>query len=293
MLEMVETRAQKRRRQDQSSKKTAGEETVQGKHSEHETKKRQGQKKQIRHNQNNKGSYEPDTPTKASELKKESQKHSAVGGGRGESATGKEALPRKRHEKEMEAEKEPKGDRSHTIKINRAPVLTLWAAIVAEREGNSFEEGLTFGRWIAGVMAQSKGRSLGIYEAKERSPEEIQKRKEEEEAMGVKRIHSFGMKIPTLEEQYGRRKVHFAMTGGTTIDPQSTLRYLKKSFHGDDNLEAAIEAMKILAESIPAERIGSSAYHLYERFRPEWRGWGQPSVLDLNYIRTMSEDENR
>ena len=36
------------------------------------------------------------------------------------------------------------------IKINRAPVLTLWAAIVAERLGYDQKESLTFGKAVAG-----------------------------------------------------------------------------------------------------------------------------------------------
>jgi hypothetical protein len=32
---------------------------------------------------------------------------------------------------------------THQVKINRAPVLTLWAAVVAERLGNDHEAALT------------------------------------------------------------------------------------------------------------------------------------------------------
>jgi hypothetical protein len=37
------------------------------------------------------------------------------------------------------------------IKINRAPVLTLWATIVAERLGYKKDESLTFGKAIARI----------------------------------------------------------------------------------------------------------------------------------------------
>jgi hypothetical protein len=43
------------------------------------------------------------------------------------------------------------------ISINRAPVLTLWAAIVAERLGFTHDEALTLGRAVAGLNAYSKG----------------------------------------------------------------------------------------------------------------------------------------
>ena len=54
-----------------------------------------------------------------------------------------------------------------TISINRAPVLTLWAAVVAERLGFHREEALTLGKALAGLNAQSKGRRLGIFKPHE------------------------------------------------------------------------------------------------------------------------------
>src|SRR6266436_5951244 len=50
-----------------------------------------------------------------------------------------------------------------TISINRAPVLTLWAAVVAERLGFDRDEALSLGKAVAGLTAQIKGRRLGIY----------------------------------------------------------------------------------------------------------------------------------
>jgi hypothetical protein len=50
------------------------------------------------------------------------------------------------------------------IKINRAPVLTLWAAVVAEQLGFGRDEALTLARAIAGLNAYSKGVRLGLYE---------------------------------------------------------------------------------------------------------------------------------
>ena len=36
------------------------------------------------------------------------------------------------------------------IKVNRAPVLTLWAAVVAERLGHDRDAAITLGRAVAG-----------------------------------------------------------------------------------------------------------------------------------------------
>jgi hypothetical protein len=50
------------------------------------------------------------------------------------------------------------------ITINCAPVLTLWATVVAERLGYDSEAALTLGKTVAGLNAQSKGRRLGLFE---------------------------------------------------------------------------------------------------------------------------------
>jgi len=50
-----------------------------------------------------------------------------------------------------------------SIKVNRAPVLTLWGAVVAERLGFDRGEALTLGRVVAGLDAYSKGKALGIF----------------------------------------------------------------------------------------------------------------------------------
>ena len=50
------------------------------------------------------------------------------------------------------------------IRINRAPMLTLWAAVVAERLGFDHSFALTLGQAVAGLSAYAKGVSLGILE---------------------------------------------------------------------------------------------------------------------------------
>ena len=48
------------------------------------------------------------------------------------------------------------------IRVYRAPVLTLWATIVAERLGYPPDIALTLGHFVAGSSARAKARSLGI-----------------------------------------------------------------------------------------------------------------------------------
>src|SRR4051794_23013827 len=50
------------------------------------------------------------------------------------------------------------------IRINRAPVLTLWATVVAERLGFDRAIAPTLGQAAAGLSAYAKGVSLGVIE---------------------------------------------------------------------------------------------------------------------------------
>jgi hypothetical protein len=54
-----------------------------------------------------------------------------------------------------------------TIKVNRAPVLTLWAAVVAERLGHPPDTALSLASAVAGTAARAKARRLGIAEERD------------------------------------------------------------------------------------------------------------------------------
>jgi hypothetical protein len=66
------------------------------------------------------------------------------------------------------------------IKINRAPVLTLWGAVVAEQLGFDQEEALTLGKAVAGLNAQSKGQRLGIFKPGKEKGEKARERERDQ-----------------------------------------------------------------------------------------------------------------
>jgi len=171
------------------------------------------------------------------------------------------------------------------IKINRAPVLTLWAAVVAERLGYDKETALTLGKAVAGLNAQSKGRKLGIYE--EKSEEEKERRKRKEEPADVEFVEILGRGVPAVKTPHGLR----AAIEGEPIYAESVELYLKQKF-GDD-FDEARAAMQKLAKAYPPKQLESKAYGLYEKFRPEIpegkKGWGAKGELDLDYIRSLAE----
>lgn len=172
------------------------------------------------------------------------------------------------------------------IKINRAPVLTLWATVVAERLGYEKETALTLGKAVAGLNAQSKGRKLGIYE--EKSEEEKEKEgKRKEKSVKPEFIEILGRGVPAIKTPQGLR----AAVDGKPIYAESVETYLKQKF-GED-FDEARAAMEKLAKAYTPKQLESKAYGLYEKFRPEipegTKGWGAKGELDLDYIRSLAE----
>jgi hypothetical protein len=171
------------------------------------------------------------------------------------------------------------------IKVNRAPVLTLWAAVVAERLGYDKETALTLGKAVAGLNAQSKGRKLGIYE--EKSEEEKQKERKKKEPVKTEFVEILGRGVPAVKTPKGLR----AVIDGDPIDADSVDTYLKQKFKDDyGDIRAAMEK---LAKAYTPKQLESKAYSLYEKFRPEIpegkKGWGARGELDLDYILSLAK----
>jgi hypothetical protein len=171
------------------------------------------------------------------------------------------------------------------ISINRAPVLTLWAAVVAERLGHDRSAALSLGKALAGLNAQSKGRLLGIYgPAKARG-----ERPGEREAGGGEElwVELCGRSVPARMTPGGLR----AVKGSDPVDSEAAERYLSKSF--GEHYQAARAAMESLAACFTGEDLAARAYGLYERFRPQVppgrTGWGARGELDLALVRSLGK----
>jgi hypothetical protein len=171
------------------------------------------------------------------------------------------------------------------VNINRAPVMTLWVAVVAERLGYDPDEALTLGKAVAGLNAQSKGRRLGIFE--ERAVEEEVARPKARPAGEQLLVTMLGRLVPAVHTERGIR----ATAKGQPIDPESVRRYLEHKFGAD--LAAARAAMAALAASYEPQRLAAQAYSLYTKFRPRIpegaKGWGAAGELDLGFIRSLAK----
>jgi hypothetical protein len=170
-----------------------------------------------------------------------------------------------------------------TISINRAPVLTLWAAVVAHRLGFDRDEALTLGKAVAGLNAQSKGRRLGIFKPHEQMPKEARKAKHGEEFW----IEVCGRSVPAKNTKEGVR----AVIGDEDIDPDGVQQYLDDKF--GEHLAVVEKAMLKLAKAFPPKELADEAYPLYETFRPiipsGKKGWGAKGDLDLGVIEKLAK----
>jgi len=173
---------------------------------------------------------------------------------------------------------------SPAVRVNRAPVLTLWAAVVAERLGYDRKTALTLGKAFAGLSAQAKGRRLGVYHE---PPEEVEKRRARARAKaGVTWVDLMGRRIPVVHTKEGLR----AVRDHTPEDAAAVERYLESKL--GDSLPAVRAAMVALAKSVPKDELSERAFDLYESFRPRVpsgeRGWGAKGELDLARIRALA-----
>jgi hypothetical protein len=168
-----------------------------------------------------------------------------------------------------------------TVTINRAPVLTLWAAVVAERLGFDRDEALTLGKSVAGLTAQSKGQRLGIFTP---SPGAVrQRRAEKARAAGVFHVALLDRAVPVLHTDEGLRAVG---KDQQPLDAASVQQYLASKF--GDALTAVRHAMETLAKSREPEALATDGFRLYEGFRPGVpsgeSGWGAKGTLSLAKI---------
>jgi hypothetical protein len=174
---------------------------------------------------------------------------------------------------------------SEHILINRAPVLTLWAAIVAERLGFDQDEALSLGKAVAGLNAQSKGQRLGIYKP---APPEVKKeraRKRGEEFF----VEICGRQVPAINTPDGVR----AVIKNQPIESKSVEQYLESKF--GESLAPARSAMRDLAKSFRPEQLRTNAFSLYEQFRPAIpegvRGWGAKGNFDIDHVRSLAQEK--
>ena len=172
-------------------------------------------------------------------------------------------------------------DPTPSIRVNRAPVLTLWATVVAERLGYPPETALTLGRFVAGSSARAKARRLGISDEKQDAEERHAKAAELKPRRQT--VHLLGRDIPVLTADDGALR---AEVDGKPASSKGVQSYIARAF--GDRLGEARTAMEALAASLPPKELNGVGFRLCERLRPDVpegaQGWGAKGELRVGRI---------
>jgi hypothetical protein len=171
------------------------------------------------------------------------------------------------------------------IQVNRAPVLALWATVVAEALGHSHDTALTLGRYVTSSSARIKARSIGVMDEAQEATERLAQAEALNPKMQVVRL--LGRDIPVLPATDGTPR---ANEKGKPMSATGARAYIARAF--GDRLGEVRSEMAALAASLPPDELNRVGFRIYEKFRPDVprgaEGWGAKGVLHIERIRTAS-----
>jgi hypothetical protein len=171
------------------------------------------------------------------------------------------------------------------IQVNRAPVLALWATVVAEALGHPPDTALTLGRYVTSSSARIRAKSIGMIDEAMEAAERIA----QAEALKPDQtlIVLLGREIPVLLASDG---THRANEKGKPMAAQGCRTYIARAF--GDRLEEVRSEMAALAALLPPDELNRVGFRLYEKFRPEVpksaEGWGAKGTLHIEKIRSAA-----
>jgi hypothetical protein len=164
------------------------------------------------------------------------------------------------------------------IRVNRAPVLTLWAAVVAERMGHPPATALSLASAVAGTAAHAKARRLGL--AEDRPPADDLR-----DLARRRVVRLLGRDVPVAEAEDGALLA--IGRDGKPAPAAPVEAYVARAF--GNRLGDARKAMEALAATLPPDELNRVAFRVYEQFRPDVpegvQGWGAKGELRLAAIR--------
>ncbi|CAM9440197.1 unnamed protein product, partial [Hapterophycus canaliculatus] len=176
------------------------------------------------------------------------------------------------------------------IKINRSPVMVLWAAEVAQRLSFDWSESITLGRAVADWLAMRKGEQLGLLEVDEMAERAA---REETDALPTRTVEMMGENFMLRKTKGGWR----AISKGKLVPAKRVHTFLCKAF--GNSFGPARAALRALVSAIPQHQVESTirTMVLYESFRPEVpkgkAGWGQSGMLRLRTVLELRDELER
>jgi hypothetical protein len=170
------------------------------------------------------------------------------------------------------------------IRVNRAPALTLWATVVAERLGYPPETALTLGRFVAGSSARAKAQRLGIIEETQEAAERRARAAELKPRPQTVRL--LGRDVPVLAAADGTLR---AEDDGKPASDTTVQSYVARAF--GDRLGDARAAMEALAASLPPEELNSNEGRVFERLTEGAMAVSRKAHIATELARSAYRDE--
>jgi hypothetical protein len=193
----------------------------------------------------------------------------------------------------------PVTDQPPQILVNRSPVLTLWAAIVAmtifpkmnDNGSLTLEEALSFGSALASITAKGKGEHLGIFTPSATvETSHHNKNTGDDDNDGSRRTFSLmGTTLQIVSTSAGLRALG---ADSKEQEPEKTWKLLKQRF--GTALGHVAHEMRQAAKKA-GDGLEATAFDFYIHIRPNipsgTKGWGAHGHLDINKIQNFYHDD--
>ncbi|KAK7060563.1 hypothetical protein VNI00_001329 [Paramarasmius palmivorus] len=175
--------------------------------------------------------------------------------------------------------------------VNRAPLMTAWATVVAERMGFQREEALSIASVYTEMNALSKGVSLGIFEeGKDKGLDATKGGAQPYVEFIGRRMYVLNdlaidpyIKTGTYRPLYqSQTKQWRALLNGVPAKPSAAFSYISRSFR--QTTPHITGALRLLANSLTPGEINGKAWSLYCEFRPAVNEWGKRSEVKCSTI---------
>ncbi|KAL0565792.1 hypothetical protein V5O48_016229 [Marasmius crinis-equi] len=189
--------------------------------------------------------------------------------------------------------------RTKSVVINRAPLLSAWATVVAQRMGFRREEALSIE-----MNAKSKGVAIGIYQPGEVSSASASTGQPRPYVNFMGRIVYVSLSFPpsarlcsrnnslyptksplcqvSTQEGLRWRALSYSTGTPTPAEPTSASSYISRSFR--QNTPYIIGCLKLLADRFTPQELSEEAWSLYVKFRPGNNEWGSRSEVRFEDI---------
>lgn len=158
--------------------------------------------------------------------------------------------------------------------VNRAPIMTAWAMVVAEKLGFKREEALSIASAYTELNAISKGTSLGIMGKGKTPASEVM------ESNNQPHIELMGRRIPLLTGNNGQWRA--LSSDGSPVPPSTAYSYVSNAMR--QTAPYIVGAMRLLAATFTSTELNQNGFGLYASFRPQVESWGGRSTVKCKDI---------